>query len=171
MAFSFQIANEIDGIPLLRFSERLFRETYSGLNSPGNMELYCEKAFSPVYFEEDFRQENVRFLLAYEEKTLAAYAKLVLGSATPIEPSRIGVEIARFYLDTPFQGIGLGQKFMNHCLGWAREQGYPCVWLGVWPENPRAVHFYERIGFEKIGTADFLLGTDPQTDDVMLINV
>lgn len=171
MVFSFQIANENDIDSLMRFSERLFRATYSALNTPENMELYCGKVFSPAFFDEDFRQDNVRYLLAYEGHQLAAYAKLVLASATPGVASQVGVEIARFYLDTPYQGKGLGQEFMEYCLWWAKEQGFRRVWLGVWPQNPRAVRFYEKIGFEKIGTADFLLGTDLQSDDIMLKNI
>ena len=131
MAFSFQIATELDIDPLRTFAERLFRTTYEGA-------------------------------------TLAAYAKLVLSSISPGESARVGAEIARFYLDTPFQGKGLGSGFMDFCLAWAKEQGQSCVWLGVWPQNPRAVHFYQKVGFKKVGTADFLLGTDLQTDDIML---
>jgi len=30
------------------------------------------------------------------------------------------------------------------------------------------VRFYQKEGFEKVGKATFLLGTDRQTDDIML---
>ena len=167
MAFSFRLAEEMDVDSLREFSERLFINTYVAQNTPENMAMYCRDAFSPKNFAEDFNREDVKYLLATEKEKIAAYAKLVLGKSWSLEIADTGVEIARFYLDTPFQGIGLAITFMNYCLGWVRQQGYPQVWLGVWPQNPRAVHFYQKAGFEKVGSATFLLGTDPQTDDIM----
>ena len=29
------------------------------------------------------------------------------------------------------------------------------LWLGVWEENPRALRFYEKHGFERVGTLEF----------------
>jgi ribosomal protein S18 acetylase RimI-like enzyme len=41
------------------------------------------------------------------------------------------------------------------------------IWLGTWDQNARGIRFYEKWGFEKVGTQTFLLGTDPQSDVVM----
>jgi GNAT superfamily N-acetyltransferase len=169
MAFSFRLAGEMDVDSLREFSERLFRATYSALNTPENMALYCQEAFSSKNFAEDFNRENVKYLLATEteKRQIAAYAKLVLGQGWSPEAPQPAVELARFYLDTPFHGLGLAATFMDFCLQWAGDQGYRTLWLGVWPQNPRAVRFYQKAGFEKVGSATFLLGTDPQTDDIM----
>ena len=56
---------------------------------------------------------------------------------------------------------------MQAALQEARGGGYDVIWLGVWQENPRAVAFYERWGFQKVGTHVFRLGDDPQTDWIM----
>ena len=169
MAFSFRLAGEMDVDPLREFSERLFITTYAAQNTPENIALYCRDAFSVENFAEDFNRENVRYLLATEtgKEQIAAYAKLILGKAWAWEVPQAGVEIARFYLDIPFQGLGLASPFMDYCQQWIRQQGYRLIWLGVWPQNSRAVRFYQKKGFEKVGTATFLLGIDPQTDDIM----
>jgi diamine N-acetyltransferase len=169
MAFSFRLAQETDVDSLREFSERLFMTTYAAQNTPEDMALYCRDAFSAKNFAEDFSREHVRYLLATEPKEghIAAYAKLILGKAWSSEETDSGVELARFYLDTPYQGLGLAASFMDYCLNWVREEGYPEVWLGVWPQNSRAVRFYHKKGFQKIGSAAFLLGTDLQTDDIM----
>ena len=46
------------------------------------------------------------------------------------------------------------------------------VWLGVWEFNPRAIRFYTRHGFKKVGDHKFVLGNDAQNDWLMakLIN-
>jgi diamine N-acetyltransferase len=42
------------------------------------------------------------------------------------------------------------------------------VWLGVWEHNPRAIRFYQRLGFAEVGDHVFVVGTDPQRDLVMI---
>ncbi len=164
--FSFQLAT-ISHLPALRtFSERLFIQTYAPLNTPENMKLYCAEAFSEENFAKEFHQENIRYWLAMYEDVLAGYTKLILDSPSP-GGSLSGVEMARFYIDTPFQGQGLARQLMHHCHKWMQQEGFQEVWLGVWPQNPRAVRFYQKEGFVKIGTADFMLGQDRQTDDLM----
>ncbi len=167
MHFTFHQANDTDREELRLFSERLFVETYSAQNTPENMALYCREAFSEENFTRDYHRPDVRYLMARTTQGIAAYAKLVLGKIPPGQQTQPGVEIARFYVDGTYRGQGLAQQFMQQCQQWMREQGYTNVWLGVWPQNPRAVRFYQKEGFQKIGAATFLLGTDPQTDDIM----
>jgi RimJ/RimL family protein N-acetyltransferase len=40
--------------------------------------------------------------------------------------------------------------------------------LGVWERNARAQAFYRKHGFNRVGRQTFVVGSDPQTDDVML---
>ncbi len=48
-----------------------------------------------------------------------------------------------------------------------RRKGKRYLWLGVWERNERAVGFYERMGFTKAGTHEFLMGAERQTDHLM----
>jgi GNAT superfamily N-acetyltransferase len=41
-------------------------------------------------------------------------------------------------------------------------------WLGVWERNPRANAFYRKVGFTDVGSHVFMVGTDPQTDRIMV---
>ena len=50
----------------------------------------------------------------------------------------------------------------------AQELGGRHLWLGVWERNPRAIAFYSKAGFTKVGHHDFLVGGDRQTDWVLL---
>ena len=59
------------------------------------------------------------------------------------------------------------QAQVEQIIAEARRQGVEALWLGVWERNPRAIAFYRRWGFEKIGEHEFLLGADLQTDHVM----
>jgi ribosomal protein S18 acetylase RimI-like enzyme len=50
----------------------------------------------------------------------------------------------------------------------ARAQEAHTLWLGVWERNERAKAFYRKCGFADVGSQVFVLGTDAQTDRVMV---
>jgi ribosomal protein S18 acetylase RimI-like enzyme len=51
----------------------------------------------------------------------------------------------------------------------ARARGARTLWLGVWERNERAKSFYRKCGFRDVGSQPFVLGTDVQTDRVMVL--
>ena len=51
----------------------------------------------------------------------------------------------------------------------ALEWGGDALWLGVWERNPKAIRFYEKQGFERVGAQTFTLGADVQRDAVMRV--
>ena len=78
------------------------------------------------------------------------------------------MELKRFYVDRPWQGRGLAGELMAAAERAAQARGAREMWLGVWERNQRAQAFYLKCGFRKVGKKIFVVGTDPQTDDVML---
>jgi ribosomal protein S18 acetylase RimI-like enzyme len=50
----------------------------------------------------------------------------------------------------------------------ARARSARELWLGVWERNERARAFYRKCGFRPVGKQVFVVGDDPQTDDVMI---
>ena len=57
---------------------------------------------------------------------------------------------------------------MEAAFAAASEFGGRSVWLCVWERNPRAIAFYVKCGYHDVGSAPFLLGTDQQTDRVLV---
>jgi diamine N-acetyltransferase len=53
----------------------------------------------------------------------------------------------------------------------AVELGGRTLWLSVWERNPRARAFYAKCGFEDAGAADFYVGSDRQTDRILVTQV
>ena len=95
------------------------------------------------------------------------YAQLRLGTAPPDVPGRQPAEVARLYVDQRWHGAGVARALMDGCVNAARDLGADVLWLGVWERNPRAIAFYRKCGFERVGTQRFQLGADLQTDLVM----
>lgn len=53
-----------------------------------------------------------------------------------------------------FQNSGIGTKMFNVLLNEAKNKGYKTIvlWGGVQATNTRAVHFYEKHGFQHMGS-------------------
>jgi ribosomal protein S18 acetylase RimI-like enzyme len=60
---------------------------------------------------------------------------------------------------------------MDTCIAQARAWECDVIWLAVWEKNPRAIAFYEKKGFRKVGRQTFQLGSDIQHDHVMARNL
>jgi ribosomal protein S18 acetylase RimI-like enzyme len=84
----------------------------------------------------------------------------------PIETGAADIELRRIYLTKQAQGSGLGAALMTRALEDAAAHGRNRVLLGVWDQNTRARAFYERQGFEVIGTRQFMVGTTLHDDPV-----
>ena len=61
-------------------------------------------------------------------------------------------------------GRGVAHALMGAALDAARARGAKTLWLGVWERNQRAVAFYGKYGFSRVGEHTFVLGSDAQTD-------
>ncbi|MCR9257623.1 MAG: GNAT family N-acetyltransferase [Alphaproteobacteria bacterium] len=60
------------------------------------------------------------------------------------------------YVLPDFQRRGLGRHLMTAALAHPSLQDAPALWLDVWEENDRAVALYESLGFERVGTTEFI---------------
>lgn len=55
----------------------------------------------------------------------------------------------RVVIAEPFRGQGLGQRLLEDWLALLRDAGVTRADLEVWGNNPRAVAFYARLGFDE----------------------
>jgi diamine N-acetyltransferase len=76
-------------------------------------------------------------------------------------------EIKRIYLLGPWQGDGNGAALMQLCIDAARIRQAKRVLLAVYENNHRAVAFYERHGFSRIGDTIFMVD-DVEFHDMLL---
>ena len=95
------------------------------------------------------------------------YARLRSGEVEPSVRGPDPLELERLYVDREGIGQGVGAALMRMCLEEAARRGSKTLLLGVWEHNPRAIAFYERWGFERVGAHTFLLGSDRQLDIIM----
>jgi ribosomal protein S18 acetylase RimI-like enzyme len=170
--FTIRRATRADAARLSEFAAAAFHEAFAAQNTAEDMASYVAGAFSPERQAAEISDPFADVLLvepaaASATSALLGYAHLALTSApacvTGLEP----IELKRFYVASAAHGRGVARELMEATLEAARSRGARTLWLGVWERNARAIAFYGKHSFRRVGEQSFVLGTDVQTDWVM----
>ena len=161
-------AGAADAAALAQFGERTFRAAFEAENRREDVDAYVGATYTATQFAADLADPARTTLIAEAGGAPAAYAQLRAGEAPAEVTGAAPIELLRFYVDPAWQGRGLAQSLMDATIAAARERGAGTLWLGVWERNPRGIAFYVKCGFRDAGSKPFLLGTDWQTDRVMV---
>ena len=76
-------------------------------------------------------------------------------------------ELSKCYVHPDHHGLGAAAELMRASIAAAAATGARGLWLGVNSQNARAIRFYEKSGFRKVGTKSFRLGNTVEHDFVM----
>jgi diamine N-acetyltransferase len=156
-----------DAPALAALATRTFQDTYAAFNTPENMAAHLAQTFSPEKQRQEI-EDPTGFVLLAEAGELIAYAQ-VTGGHVPADVRDPGaLELKRFYVDRAWHGLGVAQRLMTETIRTAAQRGAATVWLTVWDQNPRAIAFYRKAGFEQVGLHPFQLGNEVQTDLLLI---
>lgn len=72
-------------------------------------------------------------------------------AAHPAVAGRSPIQLWQIYVIPSLQGSGVAAQLVSTALGHARAARHDVMWLGVSEENPRALAFYRKHGFEALG--------------------
>jgi GNAT superfamily N-acetyltransferase len=177
-------AVDADAERLAAFAARLFRETYGPAGDPAlgggsradDVEAYAGPHFAPAVQRAELADPALTTLVVEAADdagataggaALAAYAQVRAPSPHPAA-GPAAAELARFYVDRPWQGRGVSDALMGAAVDAARGAGAPALWLAVLGRNARAVGFYRRHGFRVAGAGTFRMGREVQHDWIMV---
>jgi ribosomal protein S18 acetylase RimI-like enzyme len=171
-SFTLREATTDDAELLARVGATLFEQTFGAANSPEDMASYLASTFTPENQSAELGDDACVVWIAEDETgTAVGYATLWRDSRADSVAANLPAEIQRIYADQAFHGRGLGKALMNACVERARAWGCDVIWLAVWQKNPRAIAFYEKEGYRRVGEKTFQLGSDTQHDYVMARNL
>jgi diamine N-acetyltransferase len=169
MTIAIRPAAVSDAPALSRLGAATFRDTFEGENTPEAMAQYLAEAFTPEQQAAEIAASTGTVLLAEDRDEsgaveLVGYAHLVSGDVPEAVRGPAPLELKRLYVSRAWHGRGVAQALMDASIAAARGLGAQTLWLGVWERNPRAVAFYAKHGFTRVGEHTFTLGSDSQTD-------
>lgn len=158
-----------DAETLAPLAVKIFNDAFAAnpLNKPEDMRDYIAAAFSLEQTRRELADERLIFFVAEIGGEMIGYAKLHEHSTEDCVADENPIELGRLYVLKDFHGRGIAGKLMNECFDIARGKNYRTMWLGVWEHNFRAQRFYEKLGFARVGSHVFQLGSDAQTDWVL----
>ena len=140
--------------------------------SPDDIAAHLANTLSERHFRDYLADPAVTILVIDADGGLRGYSLLVnrptqdpdVAAALKLLPS---VELSKCYVHPEHHGLGAAAELMNASLQAAAETGAAGVWLGVNSQNARAIRFYEKSGFRKVGSKSFRLGTTVEHDFVL----
>jgi diamine N-acetyltransferase len=168
MSIRVRYGREHDANALAELAARTFQEAFAAANRPEDMALHIARAYGPAEQLRELRDPSVTTLLVHVDGQLAGYAQLRLGGAPACVTGGSPVELWRFYVASAWHGRGVAQALMAQVVDEVRRRGGQTVWLGVWEQNDRAKAFYRKSGFVDVGSQIFMVGSDAQTDRILV---
>lgn len=157
-----------DAAALAELAARTFRETFAADTPPEDMALHLADAYGTPQQQLELADPDITTLLVEADGHLAGYAQLRSGVAPECVTGEWPIELWRFYIAQPWHGRGLAQALMQRVELEACRRGARTLWLGVWERNARAKAFYQKSGFSDVGSHTFMVGTDAQTDRILV---
>jgi ribosomal protein S18 acetylase RimI-like enzyme len=156
-----------DALRLSILFQTVYITTYGFEGVSNEYASFISKRFAPQYIENTITNGQDSIIVATLNENLVGVAEIDFNRPCPIgnveEP-----ELGKLYVLDAFFGRGIGYNLMNEVEKTARANGHKQVWLEVWDENPRAIAFYERQGYQAIGTVPFPMDDNTYTNIVMI---
>ena len=132
-----------------------FFEAYFEQDDPPDLADYIAASFSVDVVAEELADPETFYFLVHRGRPAVGYAKLRDKEPHASVTSRDAIELQRIYAVERVWGSGVGEQLLRYCIEFAKDLGKSVLWLGVWEENPRAIRFYEKHGFKRVGTLEF----------------
>lgn len=161
----------VDAPALAAFAAHTFADAFGADNRPEDMHAHLQSAYGIAQQTRELEDPAVTTLLVDAGEALVGYAQIRRKAPPACVIVEHAIELHRFYVDRPAHGRGIAQRLMAAAQDAARAFAGSHLWLSVWERNARALAFYRKAGFVDVGSADFFVGRDRQSDRVMVARI
>lgn len=141
-------------------------------SSPADIAAHLAATLSEANFQSYLTDPDISVLVIDSDDELRGYSMLVDRPAGDPDVAAVltalpAAELSKCYVHPDHHGLGAATELMRATIASAAATGSAGLWLGVNSQNARAIRFYEKSGFRKVGTKSFKLGTVVEHDFVM----
>jgi len=165
-------------------SRKTFYESWRHMYSEEDMQIYMAEVFSEEQIKKDLETSANIFLLVETDEKIIGYTKLCTDSIAlgndladwmlTLQKEFTGskaMEMERLYVLKEYHNKKAGKKLMDESIRIAKEQKFNWLWLGVSPENLKAMKFYKSYGFVQFGTKPYRIGNTLDYDCMMKLQI
>ena len=141
-------------------------------SDPKDISAHLASTLSPDNFRAFLADPSVTVLVIDAAGDLRGYSLLVDRPAQDPDVASVltelpCTELSKCYVHPDHHGLGAAAELMHASIRSAAASGARGLWLGVNSQNARAIRFYEKSGFRRVGTKSFKLGSTVEHDFVM----
>ncbi len=141
-------------------------------SSPADVAAHLAGTLSADNFRAYLADPDVTVLVLDADGELRGYSLLVNRASQDPDVAAVltalpAVELSKCYVHPDHHGLGASAELMRASIDAAAATGSAGLWLGVNSQNARAIRFYEKSDFRRVGTKSFTLGTTVEHDFVM----
>lgn len=138
----------------------LGRVTYSEshgnyINNTQDLFNYNNEAFSIQKTHKEVGHQQNLYWIAYVDEFPVGYAKLILNATNEHITNRNVCRLERIYVLEEFLGQKIGFHLYQTVLHKAKELNFKVLWLTTYIKNHKAMKFYEKLNFKKVGNYSF----------------
>jgi len=168
MQWSVREAFPEDAERLALIGSATFLETFAGALDGDGIVAHCRREHSALAYGHYLRGDGSAWLAeAATGRAPIGFALLAPADLPGSDPGQGDIELKRIYTLSRFHGGGLGAELMRRAVARAIEKRARRLLLGVYAGNERALAFYLKNGFERVGERRFRVGGCEYDDYVL----
>jgi GNAT superfamily N-acetyltransferase len=165
MTIACRAARPDDAGALDRIFKSTFCDTFGHLYRAEDLDAFLS-SFQLRDWQAQLGDGAFAFRLAEADGEPVAYVKLG-PLKLPVETDRPAMLLDQLYVLKAHHGSGIAHALMGWAFDEARHRGAEDLYLTVFIDNHRARRFYDRYGFEAVGSYDFMVGSHADEDIIM----
>jgi ribosomal protein S18 acetylase RimI-like enzyme len=146
-----------DARALSKLSVAAFLPAHGHSASEEVINSYITDNFSEENFIKELSSSDFQYHLIYYKDELAGFSKVIFNYQNEFVTDINVTKMERLYLLEKFYNLGLGKELLNFNIALAKRNKQAGIWVFVWIENTKAITFYKKNGFKKVGNSDFVL--------------
>ena len=156
-----------DSLNLSVLFKQVFIQTYAteGINTESS--IYITKEFSVEKIKNTIENYPGNIIVALNGNNLVGVAEIDFEKECPVNNELIP-ELSKLYVLECFMKKGIGYRLLTEVEKAVRIKGEKELWLSVNIMNTRAISFYERQQYKRIGNLFFQMEFNSYENHVML---
>ena len=148
-------AKKEDAKLLSKLSIETFLPAHGHSAPKKDIDNYLAYNFNESNFLAELTDSNNQYYLFYVDGKIAGYSKVVFNQVNENITAKNITYMSRLYFLKEFYGLGLGKELFDFNIQLCKQNEQAGIWLAVWVENQKAISFYKKRGFTKVGDFDF----------------
>ena len=166
MQFIIRPPHKEDVLQLSILLKQVYIDTYGVEGVSAEFANYIDQEFSTERLIKNLDSSDINIWVADYKTNLIGALQLEHDRACPIGQFSSS-EIKRLYVLRNFSGLGVGRALLEAAETHMSKINQKTSWLWTLSSNQRALDFYTKSGYEKIGKASFQMEVNQYENIVM----